>query len=46
MCFTYADAESTAIVANLTPDPVDVEVGEAATRHALDPYQVLFTRWQ
>jgi len=46
MCFTYADDESTAIVANLTPDPVDVELGEAATRHALDPYQVLFTRWQ
>ena len=46
MCFTYANGESMAVVANLTPDAVDVELGESATRHALDPYQVLCTRWQ
>ena len=46
MCFTYANGESMAMVANLTADAVDVELGESATRHALDPYQVLCTRWQ
>lgn len=46
MCFTYPNGDPTAMLANLTPNPVDVELGESATLHRLHPYQVLRTRWQ
>ena len=46
MCFTTANAESTATARSGTPVPGLREHGESATRHALDPYQVLCTRWQ
>jgi hypothetical protein len=45
VCFTFANSGSGAVVVNLTPEAVDVELGEAGTRHALEPYQVLTTRW-
>lgn len=45
MCFTFVDGEVGAVVANLTPDPIEAELGQPGTRQALEPYQVLTTRW-